>query len=155
MIRSRSFARTIPTRLWLVVGLLLTTACGPLVMIPGGRLEGTPTPVPDDWSFTDAVDDVQLETNPEDPYSVNVWGVAVGSDFYIAAGDRESQWAQNIRANPLVRLKVEDALYELRAVSTTDEARLEAFLAGAKEKYDFEPDEADRENAALFHLTAR
>ncbi len=135
--------------------LVLAIGCGPLVMIPGGRIDGTPTPPPGDWSFSDAVDTVQLETNPDDPYSVNVWGVAAGAAFYIAAGDRDSQWARNMNRDPEVRLKIEDAIYELRAVPVEDEAELERFLAAAKKKYDFEPDEEQRAGAQLYRLEPR
>lgn len=142
--------RSIPVLL-----LLIATACGPLVMVPGGQLDGTPSEAPSDWSFSDAVEVVQLETNPDDPYSVNIWGVASGGDFYVAAGDRESQWAQNMNADPRVRLKIGDALYELRAEATNDEADLDRFLTAAKKKYDFELEEGQREEAALYRLIAR
>jgi hypothetical protein len=110
---------------------------------------------PSDWSFSDAVEIVQLETRPDDPYSVNVWGVGVGSTFYIASGDAQSRWARNIDRDPRVRLKIGDVLYELRAARTDDPAEMEAFLAGAKRKYDFEPNEEQRANASLIRLEPR
>ena len=58
---------------------LVLVGCGPIVMVPGGELSGTTTPVPADWAFSDAVETVQLETRPDDPYSVNVWGVSDGA----------------------------------------------------------------------------
>jgi hypothetical protein len=141
----------------LALGLVLLAplACGPLVMIPGGALSGEVAPAPSDWAFSDAVDTVQLETNPADPYSVNVWGVGAGSAFYIGAGDKDSQWARNIRANPQVRLRIDGVLYELSAEEIEDEAELEVFLAAAQKKYDFEPEPDQRESATLFKLTAR
>ena len=40
-------------------------ACGrPFVLLPGGALEGQTAAIPESWSFTDAVDTVQLETRP-------------------------------------------------------------------------------------------
>ena len=98
--------------------LLLLLGCGePFVMIPGGRLSGTTKSVPENWRFTDAHEDVQLETRPADPYSVNVWVVAVGDDLFVASGrGAESAWAQHIEADPNVRLRVGDDIYELRAV---------------------------------------
>ena len=134
---------------------LLSLACGPLVMIPGGALSGEVSPPPDDWSFSDAIDTVQLETNPADPYSVNVWGVAAAGAFYIGAGDKDSQWARNIRANPNVRLRIEGALYELAAQEVLDDAEREVFLAAAKKKYDFEPEPDQRETSTLFRLGPR
>jgi hypothetical protein len=110
---------------------------------------------PSDWSFSDTVEIVQLETRPGDPYSVNVWGVGVGSTFYIAAGDAQSRWARNIDTDPLVRLKIGEGLYELRAARTDDPAEMDAFLTGAKKKYDVEPNEEQRANASLFRLEPR
>jgi len=79
---------------------------GPMVMIPGGQLSGTVQPVPSDWSFSDEFDDVQLETRPSDPYSVNIWGVADGARFYIVSGrGLESAWAKHIDEDPNVRLR--------------------------------------------------
>jgi hypothetical protein len=125
-------------------------------MIPGGSLSGDVQPVPADWSFTDEVETVQLETRPDDPYSVNVWGVGVGDTFYIASGRGiDAAWAEHIEANPNVRLRVGDAIYELAAARTTDPAELDAFLAAAKQKYDFEPEPEQRETAVLYRLTPR
>ena len=46
-------------------------------------------------------------------------------------------------------------LYDLPAVGTDDPAELDAFLAAAKRKYDFEPEPEQRAKAALFRLEAR
>jgi len=145
-------AFVLPSLLVLCIGL---AACEPIVMIPGGALEGSLSSAPTDWSFTDSEDTVVLETRPEDPYSVNVWGVAAAGQFFIAAGDSEGQWAKNILEDPRVRLKIGDALYELQATPTDDPADLEAFLAAVKKKYDFEPDPDQRAASTLFRLGAR
>ena len=65
---------------------LLILACGPLGPLPGGELSGSVASAPSDWSFTDEQENVQLETRPSDPYSVNVWGAGVDGSFYVAAG---------------------------------------------------------------------
>lgn len=129
--------------------------CGPLVMVPGGELSGSLKAIPADWSFSDAIETVQLETRPADPYSVNVWGVGLGSLFYVAAGDAESRWALHIAEDPNVRLKLGDDLYELHATHTTDASELDAFLAALKQKYDFEPEPDQRDEATLFRLEPR
>jgi hypothetical protein len=140
-----------------IIALALSSllACGPTVMIPGGELSGETEAVPSDWSFSDAVETVQLETRPEDPYSVNIWGVAVGSDFYVAAGNAENAWALNIAEDDNVRLRVGEAIYELRAVRDGSPEARQRFLAAAKRKYDFEPDEEQASEAILFRLVAR
>lgn len=135
--------------------LVLVLGCGPIAMIPGGEISGTPQDPPSDWSFTDDVREVVLETDPADPYSVTIWGVGAGPVFYIAAGDAENRWSRNLAENPNVRLKVGDDLYELRAEATDDPADLEAFIAAVKTKYDFEPDEEQRAKSQLFRLVAR
>ena len=135
---------------------LMLGGCGPLVMIPGGELSGELVAGPADWAFTDAVDTVQLETRPADPYSVNVWMVAANGVPYIAAGGgAESAWPTHIAADPRVRLRVGDKLYELNAVRTDSEADRAAFMEAARKKYDFDPEEQDTDGAVLFRLEPR
>ena len=135
---------------------LLSIACGPIVMLPGGALSGEVEPIPASWAFTNEVETVQLETRPSDPYSVNIWAVeAEGSLYIVAGGGLDSTWAQHIQQDPLVRLRVEDALYELEAVEANDEAHRALFLAAAREKYDFEPEGEDVNKAILYRLDPR
>jgi len=142
--------------LLLASGLLVTTGCGPVWMLPGGSLAGPVEPAPEDWSFSDATDVVQLETRPEDPYSVNIWGVGIGKHFYVAAGEASSSaWAANLSEAPDVRLKIGESVYELRAVRVEDAVEIEACLAALKRKYDFEPKPEQRSSAAVFRLEPR
>ena len=98
---------------------------------------------------------MQLETRPGDPYSVNIWGVGVGADFYIGAGDPSGTWATSIAANPDVRLKIGAAIFEMRAQRVEDDAEIDAFLAALQRKYDFEPDPGQRDEAAVYRLGPR
>jgi hypothetical protein len=126
------------------------------VTITGGGLSGELKPAPSGWAFTDEVETFQLETRPDDPYSVNVWAVAANSAIYVASGGgADSGWARHIAEDSRVRLRVEDAIYEMNAVQTTDDAELDAFLAAAQRKYDFEPEPEQRAEAVLFKLTPR
>ncbi len=141
------------TLVLLLAGLF---GCGPLSWIPGGAIGGTLKPAPPDWSFSEAVETVQLETRPDDPYSVTVWGVGIGSRFYVAASNRESAWARNIAADPRVRLRVGEELFELRATPTDDPAEVAAFVAGLERKYDYElGPELEQGAAVLFRLEPR
>ena len=133
---------------------LIALGCGPMVMIPGGELSGTVEAHPASWSFTDAVDTVQLETRPADPYSVNIWCVASGDSLYVA-GSRDSKWTQNVAADGLVRLRVDGRLFELRASEASAPEDIEAFIVASKAKYDFELEPGQRESAILFRLEAR
>ena len=141
----------------IAIPLLLVTACGPIGPIPGGRLSGKETAAaPTDWSFSDDGEDVQLETRPSDPYSVNIWGAGIGSHFFVASGKgAEAEWAQHIVADPNVRLRVGDTLYDLRAVRVEDDASRDQFLAAGKRKYDWQPSGDEAENAWLFRLDPR
>jgi hypothetical protein len=142
----------IPTTLVLACVIV---GCGPIAILPGGKLSGAPEPPPTNWGFSDPIDTVQLETRPDDPYSVNIWGVGIGEHFYVAAGDASSTWVQGIAENPDVRLKIGDSLFELRAVRTDSEAEIDAFLIALKKKYDFDPEPDQRSEATVFRLEAR
>ena len=142
-------------RLIAIIVLSGLLACGPLVMLPGGRLSGEAEPVPGDWSFSDRVETVQLETRPEDPYSVNIWGVAVGPDFYVASGKPENAWAQHILADDRVRLRIEGTIYDMRALRDDSPESRERYLAAVKAKYDFEPGPEQGNGAILFRMGAR
>ena len=142
----------------LFFGFLFALACGPLGPLPGGHLSGElePTP-PSDWSFAEDEKTVQLETNPSDPYSVNVWGAGIGKGFYLAAGGgAESRWAQNIASNPEVRLRIGRRIYELRAMRVDEDPReRQDFLAAMKRKYDWDPTAEETREAWLYRLEAR
>ena len=142
----------------LLFALLFALGCGPLGPLPGGRLSGKLEPTPPlDWSFADDEKTVQLETNPSDPYSVNVWGAGIGEGFYLAAGGgSESKWAQNIGRDPEVRLRIAGRIYELRALRVDEDPRVrEDFLAAMKHKYDWDPSAEETQKAWLYRLDPR
>ena len=110
---------------------------GPLGPIPGPALSGTVVEGPvGDWSPIDAVDVIQVETRPEDPYSVSTWVARVDDGIYVFAGNEESPWVQNIQADPRVRIRVEGRIYELRAAKVEDLETKRAFLTSMKSKYE-------------------
>ena len=135
---------------------MLAWGCGPIVMLPGGRLAGDVRPVPTDWSFSETIETIQLETRPEEPYSVNLWGVAAGGDFYVMSGDAANRWAGHIAADPDVRLKVCEDVYEMRAVEVSDESVRQSVLAAVQAKYEgFEPTDERVAGATLYRLDPR
>ena len=112
------------------VGLAIVTLMGcngPLLVMPGGALDGDVEPAPQDWAPLAPFGTVQLETNPEEPYSVNIACVLVDGVPQINAGDVETQWVQNMNENPNVRLRVHGDVYELKATRITDRAGIAAF----------------------------
>ena len=136
---------------------LFALGCGPTGPLPGGGLSGeVATNLPADWSFTDEEMTVQLETRPEDPYSVNLWGVSLGDRFYLASGrGGEATWVAHIAEDPNVRLRVGETIYELRAVRVSNDTHGERFLEALTHKYDWEPSSSEADEAWLFRLDPR
>ena len=139
----------------LTLAALLSGCSEPRGPIPGGELRGTEQPVPDDWSFTAATEDFQLETQPSDPYSVNVWAVDIGAVLYVAAGGGGTTWAQYMQQDPNVRLRDGDAIYPLQAQLVTDIDELLAIRKRFEAKYDLGEIGDDADDALVFALTPR
>jgi hypothetical protein len=142
-----------------VVIALLSIAslgCGrPFVLLPGGKLEGEPVAIPESWSFTDAVTTVQLETRPADPYSVNIWVIALGPNLYVHAGTNRSTWVENIEADPNVRLRVDHSIYELAAARVAAQDEFDRFSDAYEKKYGRRPRNENAGEAYLYRLAAR
>ena len=139
------------------LGVLALSACSsPMGPIPGGKLEGQSAAWPDDWTFTDSIENVLLETDPLDPYSVTIWCVNVDNRIYVAATSQESRWVQNIDANNAVILGIQQWLYKAYAMriptgEIPDEVG-QAYVA----KYERDPDDNFIENGGIiFELTER
>lgn len=147
------------TKLALFFSLILTASIagcgGPFVLLPGGALEGPTAEVPVDWSFTDAVDTVQLETRAADPYSVNIWVIALSDHLYVHAGDNRSAWVENLEADPNVRLCVGESIYELAASRVEGQEEFDRFSDAYEKKYGRRPGNESVAEAYLFRLGAR
>ena len=142
-----------------LLALLLTlpiTGCGgPFVLLPGGALEGTTAAIPDSWSSTEAVKTVQLETRPADRYSVNIWVIALGGNLYVHAGANRGAWVENIEADPNVRLRVNDSIYDLAASRVDDQKEFDSFSDAYETKYGRRPRNGNVAEAYLFRLRER
>ncbi len=112
----------------LVVAVLgASSACGgPFLVIPGGELSGRIVSEPVlDWSFvTDRF--VDLETRPEDPYSVELNYIVKDGQLYIDPAEGRN-WLEFIRADPRVRVRFGDKIYPLQAVLVGRPGELEGF----------------------------
>jgi hypothetical protein len=128
---------------------------GPTVLLPGGALDGTKTQAPADWSFTDETSTVQLETRPSDPYSVNIWVIALGPNLYVHAGANRSEWVDHMETDPNVRLRVGDAIYELSAARVTEQAEFDRFADAYERKYDRRPRNETIAEVYLYRLASR
>jgi len=139
----------------LFFAVFLVAGCGPLLVIPGGELDGVAVPAPKDWASAEDVSTIQLETRPEDPYSVNIWAVGMGPLLYVHAGANRSSWVEHMEANPDVRVRIEDKLYELRASRVESQDEFARFSDAYEEKYGSRPRNENVVEAYLFRLEAR
>ncbi len=128
---------------------------GPMGLLPGGELDGEARPAPADWAFAGAYGTVQLETRPEDPYSVNVAFTVLGGRLYINAGDTETQWVKNIASNPLVGLRMDGALYDLLAERVTDADQIAAFAKAWTSQSTFRRDPTTLDRVWIYRLVPR
>ena len=110
---------------------------GPIGPMPGPRLSGMVVEEPvQDWSFVDAVKVIQIETRPGAPYSVSTWMTRIDDGLYVFAGDDESPWVRYIIQDPLVRIRIDGRIHELRAVGVADLEVKRVFLEAMKAKYE-------------------
>ena len=99
---------------------------GPFLVFPGGALSGEVVTAPvADWSFIDSTF-LDLETRPEDPYSVELNYVVRDGNLYIDPAEGRT-WFEHIRSNPLVRARFGNQIYPLRAVLVGKPGELEGF----------------------------
>ncbi len=124
---------------------LLMGGCGePLVGIPGGQLSGNESEAPERWSAVP--DTIQVEFRPDtDPYSINIWGVAIGPDLYIATKPQGTKWSAMLETDAQVRARIRSELYSLQAQPVTAPEEMQRVFEKYIEKYDmeFEADWAD------------
>ena len=139
---------------FIVIVLLTFTGCDYTERFASGRLNGDVSPTPTDWSLLDSTMLVQLETNPKKPYSVNIWGVGIGSNYYVAAGEAsEADWANHIERNNAVRLRIEERIYLLDAHRVKDIKELVSVTAAFRNKYGGTQEWVD--TAWVYRLTSR
>ena len=110
-----------------VASLVLVTACGgPAGIIPGGELsgeEGTATT----WSqVISGPGTLDLETRPDDPYSVRINYFFRDGSVYIDP-DPGRAWYPHLVDDPSVRVRIDGLIYRARAVRVTDSAELVGF----------------------------
>ena len=121
----------------------------------GGELAGTLSEVPDSWQLDEMSGLAQLETRPEDPYSINLTYVQLDGRFYIYAGDTRTNWVQHIEQNPHVRIRVGDTIYPARASRVLDDEEIAAFAAIWANLSVFQRDPLGFEEVWLYRLEGR
>lgn len=119
MKRASSFPRVSLLCLSLLCVWTGIVACGgPVMMFPGGALSGEEVTAPVSWpKLEDGV--LELETRPDDPYSVHLGYRVVDGQLMIdpAAG---RAWLDNLRDDPRVRVRINGQVMAMRAVLIGD-----------------------------------
>ena len=142
-------------RIALLVAVFALGCSGPFLLLPGGKLEGRTTEVPESWAFTDEIDTIQIETNPADPYSVNIWVTAVDPHLYLHAGANRATWIENLERDPRLRLRVDEAIYELAGARVVTQEEFDRFASAYEQKYGRRPRNENVAEAYLIRLSPR
>ena len=93
-----------------------------------------------------------LQTNSADPYSVTLWGVSIGENFYVASSDQATNWATNLDKDPTIILGIEGNLYAGAAQRVADPEEIAEVLEKYSLKYDFYLDESEETNGVIYRL---
>jgi len=110
----------------LVVVAALCGCNGPIAGIPGSSLVGTEG-IASDWgAAANGADTLELETRPDDPYSVRIGFVLRAGRLYIDPAE-ERRWHAHLLASDSVRVRFTDTIYPARAVRVTDPEELVGF----------------------------
>lgn len=129
--------------LLLALLVLRVTGLDPKDRRPGLWLKGevVTTPVTD-WSFTDHVPNVELETQTWYliPHSVRINCVAYNGNLYVSTVNplginAPHNWNVNVTRDPHVRLKIGNQLYDRVLTVVTDPAEKTGMLRARVKKY--------------------
>ena len=125
----------------LILIILRITGFGPHARTPGLWLKGNVVTTPvTDWSFTDQIPVVQLQTETSYllPHSVNINCLNYNGQLYLVsvypAGTAHT-WNDNVIRDPHVRLKIGDQIYDRTVSLVTDPAEQEGVLQARHTKY--------------------
>lgn len=121
---------------------VLVLACQPEDEQPGLWLGGEEvTQAPQDWGFTDEIEEIFIETRPWYglPHSTTIWCVELDGTLYIGSyGEEEKAWEKAIAGNPEARLEIASRLYPVRVDRVTDDALSQEINRRYFEKYNME-----------------
>ena len=141
----------------LLLCVLLLVACEPKDRRPGLWLSGEVVREPvHDWSFTNDIPEIFIETHPwyGVPHSVTVTCVGIGDRLYVPSVYRERgnfpderAWNRNVVRDPRVRLKIGGRIYERKAVLVQDPAEWQSVLDAFTRKSQFWKDLAAQPEA--------
>lgn len=111
----------------LLVLIVLGGCDGPLAFIPGGSLKGQEaSAVGSNWQMAAGFESLELETTPEDPYSVRVNFTLRDGKIYLDP-DPGRTWYSHLAMDSNVRVRFADTIYPVTAVVVDDPAELNGF----------------------------
>jgi hypothetical protein len=129
----------------LVLLVLPITGFEPHGRMPGLWLKGdlVTTPVTD-WSFTDGIETVKLQTSTAYllPHSVTTYCVSSNGQLYLTSLYRAGMtypqgrsWNTDVARDPQVRIKIGDKLYDRKLSFVTDPDEYAAAFQAKRKKY--------------------
>lgn len=105
--------------------------------MPGLWIKGNPVTTPvTDWSFTDKIPQIEIETQTPYllPHSVTIWCAVYNGNLYVTSY-RGRTWVEDIIRDPHVRLKIGDQVYDRTLSMVNDPAEKAAVLQAKGKKY--------------------
>jgi len=135
--------------------LLLAGCAEPFIVMAGGALSGEVSDPPVDWTPLNSVEVVQLETSPLDPYSVNIWDAGIGPDIYVATSADGTNWTEHLDIDRNVRLRIENRIFELKAMPVTDPEERARVAEEYVRKYDVDADDNWVSEGRIYRLDRR
>ena len=107
-----------------LLGLVaLCAGAGPLGPIPGGALWGPVREPAADWSFTDAIAEIEVQTHVGPlPWTVTTWVMSSEGRLFLGASECDRVWTRRVMDDPQIRLRIDGVVYEMEAHVTTDRA---------------------------------
>jgi hypothetical protein len=92
---------------------------------------------------------------PSNPCSVNVWAAGMGSVVYLHAGANRTTWVEHLEADPHLRMRVGEDLYDLRAERVASQEGFDRFAAAHDAEYGVRPRNENADEVYLLRLEPR
>ncbi len=116
----------------LAIILVVVAIIAPIGPLPGFRIGGTETPVPESWPDTSDVHEIRLAVSGTLPRVVIIWVIDYQGDLYVV-GSKDSGWVKMLGSGGPVQMRMLDATYGLTASSV--ETGWEPVMQAYVEKY--------------------
>lgn len=129
---------------------------GPIGPFPGGALRGTVDPDPDpDWRSAGRT--IELEIRPDEPWSLRTYAIPYGRELYVPSFQAERRrWVPVALADPRVRVRLGERLYERRLERVADPATRARLIELMAQLHGWETDGiAGRDTTWYFRLAPR